>query len=123
MGVSSQTADQPTDTDSPESPDLSTTDELKSDLNTATDFWSDTLDDLSIMQTVQLVGSAVVAIAIIVIVVNEVLTTDVVENTTGPFDPIIDRIGSTGVAAMSLLVVGLLVAAASQLMNFMRGGF
>jgi len=120
MSVSSSGAS-PADsrTDSPEVPSASEV----SSLDDATDFWEKRMDNMGIMQTVQLVGSAVIAIAVIVIVVNEVLTTNVVTNTTGPFDPIIDRLGSTGVAAMSLLVVGLLVAAASQLMGFMRGGF
>lgn len=82
-------------------------------------------DDLnqSMMRTVQMIGGAVIGIAIIVIVVNAVLTTDVVANTTGPFDGVIDSLETTGVAAVSLLVVGLLVAAASKLMSFFGGGF
>jgi len=80
--------------------------------------------DLSLhqmMRTVQMIGGAVIGIAIIVIVVNAVLTTDVVANTTGPFDGVINSLETTGVAAVSLLVVGLLVAAASQLMAFFGG--
>lgn len=121
MSVGSSGAQAPADsrTDDPEAPSVAEVDSL----DDATDFWNSKMDSLGIMQTVQLIGSAVVAIAIIVIVVNEVLTTEAVTNTTGPFDPVIDTLGSTGVAAMSLLVVGLLVAAASQLMSFMRGGF
>lgn len=121
MSVSSSGV-QPGDTqrtDSPESPSVG---EVNS-LDSATDFWDAKLDQMSIMNTVQMIGSAVIAIAVITIVVNQVLTTGAVQNTSGPFDPIIDRLGTTGVAAMSLLVIGLLVAAASQLMGFMRGGF
>jgi len=80
-------------------------------------------DEMSVMRTVQMIGGAVVGIAVIVIVVNELLTTDAVANTTGPFDGVIDSLGTTGVAAMSLLVIGLLVAAASRILDFFGGGF
>jgi hypothetical protein len=80
-------------------------------------------DDLSIMQEVRMVGGAVVLIAVIVLVVNEVLTVPAINNSTGPFTPVIDSLGTTGVAAMSLLVVGLVVAAARAIMGFMGGGF
>lgn len=93
------------------------------------DFWddqttsTDDVSDLPIMREVQMIGGAVITIAVIVIVVNEVLTVDAVANSTGPFSGVIDSIETTGVAAMTLLVVGLLVAAAAALMNFFRGGF
>lgn len=93
----------------------------------AKDFWDDqetaATSDLPIMREVQMIGGAVITIAVIVIVVNEVLTVDAVANSTGPFSGVIDSIETTGVAAMTLLVVGLLVAAAAALMNFFRGGF
>jgi hypothetical protein len=75
------------------------------------------------MRTVQMIGGAVIGIAIITIVVNEVLTTSAVNNSTGPFSGVIDSLETTGVAAVSLLVVGLLVASASKLMSFFGGGF
>jgi len=75
------------------------------------------------MRTVQMIGGAVIGIAIVTIVVNEVLTTSAVNNSTGPFGGVINSLETTGVAAMSLLVVGLLVAAASKLMSFFGGGF
>lgn len=86
---------------------------------------SDDFDDQynQMMRTVQMIGGAVIGIAVVVIVVNSVLTTDVVANTSGPFDGVIGSLETTGVAAMSLLVVGLLVAAASKLMSFFGGGF
>jgi hypothetical protein len=80
-------------------------------------------DEMSVMRTVQMIGGAVVGIAVIVIVVNELLTTDAVANTTGPFDGVIESLGTTGVAAMSLLVIGLLVASASRILDFFGGGF
>jgi hypothetical protein len=79
--------------------------------------------DMGIMGTVRLVGAAVVGISVTVLVVNEVLTIGAIQNSSGPFAPVIDSIGSTGVAAMSLLVVGLLVLAASRIMGFMGSGF
>jgi len=75
------------------------------------------------MRTVQMIGGAVIGIAIVTIVVNEVLTTSAVSNSSGPFGGVISSLETTGVAAMSLLVVGLLVAAASKLMSFFGGGF
>lgn len=80
-------------------------------------------DDLSIMQAVRLVGGAVITIAVVVLVVNEVLTVQAINNTSGPFAPVIDSLGTTGVAAMTLLVIGLIVVAANQIMGFMGGGF
>lgn len=75
------------------------------------------------MRTVQMIGGAVIGIAVVTIVVNEVLTTSAVNNSTGPFSGVISSLETTGVAAMSLLVIGLLVAAASKLMGFFGGGF
>lgn len=87
------------------------------------------LDDsteLPIASMVRMIGGATVLIAIIVVVVNAVLTTDVVANTTGPFDSVITDLETTGVAAMGLLIVGLLVAAGMWIMSIMDmggGGF
>ena len=83
--------------------------------------WDQTYNQM--MRTVQMIGGAVIGIAVIVIVVNEVLTTNAVNNSSGPFGGVIDSLETTGVAAMTLLVVGLLVAAASKLMSFFGGGF
>lgn len=79
--------------------------------------------ELPIMQAVRMIGGAVVGIAVIVLVVNEVLTISAVENSTGPFGGVIDSLESTGVAAMTLLVVGLVVVAAQQIIGFMGERF
>jgi uncharacterized membrane protein len=79
--------------------------------------------ELPIMQAVRMIGGAVVGIAVIVLVVNEVLTIDAVDNSSGPFAGVISSLETTGVAAMTLLVVGLVVVAAQQIMGFMGGGF
>ena len=78
---------------------------------------------LPVMQAVRMIGGAVVGIAVIVLVVNEVLTIGAVSNSTGPFSGVIDSLETTGVAAMTLLVVGLVVVAAQQIMSYMGGGF
>lgn len=93
--------------------------------------WEEALDwettdfdaDMAIMDAVRMIGGAVIGIAVIVIVVNEVLTTSAVNNSSGPFSGVINSLETTGVSAMVLLVVGLLVAAASKLMSFFGGGF
>ena len=73
---------------------------------------------MGIMREVQVIGGAVIMIAIVVIVVNEVLTVDAVNDSEGPFSGVIDSLETTGVAAMTLLVVGLLVVAAVALMRY-----
>jgi hypothetical protein len=81
--------------------------------------------NLPISNMVRMIGGAVILIAIIVVVVNAVLTTGAVANSTGPFTPVIDDLETTGVAAMGLLIVGLLVAAGMWIMSIMdmgRGG-
>lgn len=78
-------------------------------------------DRLGIMSEVRLIGSALVVILIITLVLTEVY--DAVEVSEGPFSEIVNDLETTGVAAMSLLVVGLLVVAASAIMRFFGGGF
>jgi uncharacterized membrane protein (Fun14 family) len=77
--------------------------------------------EMGVMRAVKMVGGAVIGIAIITLVVNEVLTVDSINNTSGPFSGVIDSLETTGVAAMTLLVVGLLVVAASFIMRYMEG--
>jgi hypothetical protein len=79
-------------------------------------------DELAIMAQIRMIGGAVILIAIVVLVVNEVLTVNAINNSSGPFTSVIDSLNTTGVAAMSLLVVGLVVAAARAIMGFMGGG-
>jgi len=79
--------------------------------------------ELDVMRAIQAIGGGVIAIAIVVVVVNAVLTTDAVENSSGPFQGVIDSLNTTGVSAMVLLVIGLLVGAASRLMGMFSSGF
>lgn len=74
---------------------------------------------MSILGAVKMVGAAVIGIAVTVLVVNEVLTVEAINNTSGPFAGVIDSIETTGVAAMTLLVIALVVVAASYIMGVM----
>lgn len=77
--------------------------------------------EMSVMDAVKMVGGAVIGIAVVTLVVNEVLTVDSINNSTGPFSGVIDSLETTGVAAMTLLVIGLLVVSASFIMRYMEG--
>jgi len=76
----------------------------------------------NIMQVVRLIGGAMIGIAVLVVVLNEVFSLDSIANGSGPFSGITDSLESTGVAAISLLVVGLLVVSANRVMGFFGGG-
>jgi len=90
---------------------------------TTTEEWEEEgLAQAEVMGTVRVIGGAMIGISVLVIVLNEVFSINSISNSTGPFSGIIDSLESTGVAAMSLLVVGLLVAAANRVMGFFGGG-
>jgi len=78
-------------------------------------------DSMGIVREARMFGAAIVTIAITVVVVNEVLTVDTINNSSGPFAGVINDLETTGVAAMGLLVVGLLVVAGRVVMGFMGG--
>ena len=84
-------------------------------------------DDRAVMGEVRMIGGALVGILIIALVLTEVyeavdFETDADGNYTGPFGEIVGAAESTGVAAITLLVVGLLVLSASVIMRFMGSG-
>lgn len=79
-------------------------------------------DRMGIMGEVRLIGGALVTILIIAYILFEV--SESVDVGDGPFSGIETDLESTGVAAISLLVVALLVVAASAIMRIMgRTGF
>jgi len=84
-------------------------------------FAEDRRADRAVMNEIRMIGGALVAIVIIALVLTEVY--DAVEVEEGPFEEIVTSAETTGVAAITLLVVGLLVLAASVIMRFMGGGF
>ena len=76
----------------------------------------------AVMQEVRMIGGALVAVVIVALVLTEVYGAVDIDNSS-PFYGIVEAAESTGVAAITLLVVGLLVLSASVIMRFMGGGF
>lgn len=89
---------------------------------TASEYTDSELAEAAIMGVVRVIGGAMIGIAVLVVVLNEIFSIESISNTTGPFGGVVDSLESTGVAALSLLVVGLLVAAANRVMGFFGGG-
>ena len=107
---------------------MSLRDRLRGKRDSAKLFAEDRREDRAVMNEVRMIGGALVAIVIIALVLTEVYNavdfeTDADGNYTGPFGEIVATAETTGVAAITLLVVGLLVLAASVIMRFMGGGF
>lgn len=80
------------------------------------------LAEARIMQTVRAVAGAMIGIAVLVIVLNEVFSIDAIANGTGEFSGVLDSLRTTGSAALGLIVVGLLVLAANRVLSFFGGG-
>ena len=107
---------------------MSLSDRLRAKRDSAALFANDRVQDRAIMSEVRMIGGALVAVVIVALVLTEVydavdFETDADGNYTGPFGPIVEAAETTGVAAITLLVVGLLVLAASVIMRFMGGSF
>ena len=77
-------------------------------------------DNNRIVRTVRVVGGAMITILLIALVLNEVF--GAVNIGSGPFSGIATDLQNTGVAAMSLLIVGLLVVAANRVIGIFGGG-
>jgi hypothetical protein len=77
-------------------------------------------DRQSIVRTVRLVGGAMITILLVAVVLNEIF--GAVNVGSGPFSSIGNDLETTGVAAMGLLIVGLLIVAANRLMSIFGGG-
>jgi len=77
-------------------------------------------DRNGIVRTVRVVGGAMITILLVTLVLNEVF--GAVDVGSGPFSGISDQLQNTGVAAMGLLIVGLLVVAANRIMGIFGGG-
>jgi hypothetical protein len=78
-------------------------------------------DKRGIMAEVRLIGAGLVMMLIITLVLTEVY--NAVDISSGPFQEVVTTLESTGVAALTLLVVGFLVVAASAIMRFFGTGF
>jgi len=75
-----------------------------------------------IMNTVRVIGGAMIGISVLVVVLNEVFSLDAISNSTGEFSGVIDQLINIGGAALGLLVIGILVLGANRVMNFFGGG-
>lgn len=69
------------------------------------------------------IAGGVMAIAIVAIVLNELFTLQIVNNTTGPFSGLMDTVESVGTGALTLVVLGFLAAAGGAAISMFRGGF
>jgi len=69
------------------------------------------------------IAGGVMAIAIVAIVLNELFSLSLVNNTTGPFSGLIDSVENVGTAALTLVVLGFLAAAGGAVLTMFRGGF
>lgn len=78
-------------------------------------------DNRGILSEVRLIGGGLVLMLVVTLVLTEVYAA--IDVSSGPFANITTSLESTGVAAMSLLVVGFLVIAASAIMRYFGGGF
>lgn len=68
---------------------------------------------------VKTIGRALVAVALVVVILNQVFTIDIINNSTGPFSGLITTVENIGGAAITLTVVGLLVLGGAIAMGFM----
>ena len=81
------------------------------------------LDRMGVMSEVRLIGGALVTILIVALVLNEVYNAIEIDNQSAWY-PIVEDLETTGVAAIGLLIIALLVLAASAILRFMgRSGF
>ena len=85
-------------------------------------FNNDQTQDRAIMSEVRMIGGALVAVVIIALVLTEVYGAVEIDDTSA-FYGIVEAAETTGVAAITLLVVGLLVLSASVIMRFMGASF
>jgi hypothetical protein len=82
----------------------------------------DSKTSVDMMDAVRLIGGAMIGIAVLVVVLNEVFSLESISNTSGPFGDVIQSLQNTGGAALGLLVIGLLVVGANRIMSFFGGG-
>jgi len=65
------------------------------------------------------IGAGLMTVALVVIVLNQLFTLDIIANTSGPFSSTIDTIENIGGGALTIVVVGFLVLAGAVAMSFM----
>jgi len=78
-------------------------------------------DDRGIISEIRLIGGGLIMVLVITLVLTEVY--DAVDVSGGPFSDVVTTLETTGASALTLLVVGFLVVAATAIMRFFGGGF
>ncbi len=76
----------------------------------------------NVMGTVRVILGAMIGLAVGIVVLNEVFSLNSIADSSGPFSEVITQIENIGGAALGLIVIGLLVAAANQIMSYFGGG-
>jgi len=74
-------------------------------------------DDRGQVGLAKTIGKGLMVFALIIIILNEFLTVDAVENTSGPFGT--DQLVSIGQASIAIGILGILVLAARFAIQFM----
>lgn len=69
------------------------------------------------------VAGGIMTIAVVAIVLNELFSLQIVNNSSGPFADLITQVQNVGTAALTLIVLGFLAAAAGAVLSMFRGGF
>jgi hypothetical protein len=75
------------------------------------------------MSAVDMIAGGIITLVVVAIVLNQLLTLEIVNNTTGPFSGLIDSVENIGSASLTLIVVGFLAAAAGVVLSMFRGRF
>jgi len=69
--------------------------------------------------TAKSIGAGPMTVALVVIVLNELFTLEIVNNTSGPFSSTMATIENIGGGALTIVVLGFLVLAGAVAMSFM----
>lgn len=84
--------------------------------------------DRGILNSIRMVAGGLIMVLVVTLVLTEVYNavdfqTGPNGSYTGPFGPVVSTLEGTGVAALTLLVVGFLVIAAGAIMQYFGTGF
>jgi hypothetical protein len=72
---------------------------------------------------IERIAGGIMTVVLVAIVLNQMLTLEIVNSSSGPMSGLIDQATSVGTAALTLAILGFLAAAATLVLRFFRGGF
>lgn len=73
--------------------------------------------------TIDMIAGGIMTVVIVGIVLNELLTLQLVSNSSGPFSDLLENtIPQIGTASLTLVVLGFLAAGGSVALSMFRGG-